>query len=194
MKVLKFGGTSVGSAKNIDKVISILKNYTEKDTVICVVSAVGGITDKLIAVGELAKNKNENYTDAFNEIKQIHTDIISELIPSHPDNYRDKSVIIQVEERLKELKNLLDGIYLINEISPKTTDKLLSFGELLSSYIISETLKSRAINSELKNAQELIITNSNFTKAEIDYNITNAKIQDYFNTDNPKITILPGFI
>ncbi|MCH7525510.1 MAG: aspartate kinase, partial [Bacteroidetes bacterium] len=194
MKVLKFGGTSVGSAKNINKVISILKNYAEKDTVICVVSAVGGITDKLIAVGELAKNKNENYTDAFNEIKQIHTDIISELIPNHPDNYRDKSVIIQVEERLKELKNLLDGIYLINEISPKTTDKLLSFGELLSSYIISETLKSRAINSELKNAQELIITNSNFTKAEIDYNITNAKIQDYFNTDNPKITILPGFI
>ncbi|RMZ51939.1 bifunctional aspartate kinase/homoserine dehydrogenase I [Flavobacteriaceae bacterium PRS1] len=194
MKVLKFGGTSVGSAKNINKVISILKNYAEKDTVICVVSAVGGITDKLIAVGELAKNKNENYTDAFNEIKQIHTDIISELIPSHPDNYRDKSVIIQVEERLKELKNLLDGIYLINEISPKTTDKLLSFGELLSSYIISETLKSRSINLELKNAQELIITNSNFTKAEIYYTITNTKIQDYFKTNHSKITILPGFI
>ena len=127
MKVLKFGGTSVGTAENINKVISILKNYAKKDTVICVVSAVGGITDKLIAVGELAKNKNEKYTDAFNEIKQIHTDIISELIPNHPDNYRDESVIIQVEERLKELKNLLDGIYLINEISPKPTDKLLSF-------------------------------------------------------------------
>lgn len=189
MKVLKFGGTSVGSAENINKVISILKKYTEKNTVICVVSAVGGITDKLIAVGELAKNENENYTDAFNEIKQIHIDLINELIPN-----KNKNVLTQVEKKLQALKSLLDGIYLINEVSPKTTDKLLSFGELLSSYIISETLKSRAIDSELKNAQELIITNSNFTKADIDYRITNTKIRDYFNTDNHRITILPGFI
>ena len=189
MKVLKFGGTSVGSAKNINKVISILKNYAENDSVICVVSAVGGITDKLICAGELARTKNESYRDAFEAIKQIHIDIISELIPN-----QNKAVINQVEIRLDALKSLLDGIYLINEISPKTTDKLLSFGELLSSYIISETLKKRSINSALKNSQELIITNSNFTKAEIDYSITNAKIKDYFKNNNPKITILPGFI
>ena len=189
MKVLKFGGTSVGSAKNINKVISILKNYAEKDIIICVVSAVGGITDKLIAVGELATAKNESYNNAFAAIRQIHIDIITELIPN-----QNESVIAEIEKKLQALKSLLDGIYLINEISPKTTDKLLSFGELLSSFIISETLKSRAVNSELKNAQELITTNSNFTKADIDYTITNAKIQDYFNTAKQQITILPGFI
>jgi len=194
MKVLKFGGTSVGSVQNINKVISILNNYAESDTIICIVSAIGGITDKLVDAGELAKIKNKSYTNAFKAIKQIHIDIVNELIPTHPDSYQDEKVIARIEKMLQALKSLLDGIYLINEISPKTTDKLLSFGELLSSYIISETLKSRAIDSELKNAQDLITTNSNFTKAEIDYNITNTKIRDYFNTTNFKITILPGFI
>ena len=189
MKVLKFGGTSVGSAKNINKVISILNNYAERDSIICVVSAVGGITDKLIAVGELAVSKNKNYIEGFDAIKQIHIDIINELIPT-----QNNTVLIQVEEKLQALKSLLNGIYLINEISPKTTDKLLSFGELLSSFIISETMKSRGSNSTLKNSQELITTNSNFTKADIDYNITNAKIRDYFSSANQKITILPGFI
>ena len=189
MKVLKFGGTSVGSAKNINKVISILNNYSEKNIIICVVSAVGGITDKLIGVGELAVQKDKSYIATFNTIKQIHIDIITELIPTH-----NESVIAQVEDKLHELKSLLDGIYLINEVSPKTTDKLLSFGELLSSFIISETMKNRGIYSELKNSQELVTTNSNFTKADIDYNITNAKIQDYFNSASQKITILPGFI
>ena len=189
MKVLKFGGTSVGSAKNINKVISILNNYSEKNIIICVVSAVGGITDKLIGVGELAVQKDKSYIATFNTIKQIHIDIITELIPT-----QNESVIAQVEDKLHELKSLLDGIYLINEVSPKTTDKLLSFGELLSSFIISETMKNRGIYSELKNSQELVTTNSNFTKADIDYNITNAKIQDYFNSASQKITILPGFI
>jgi len=189
MKVLKFGGTSVGSAKNINKVISILNNYAERDSIICVVSAVGGITDKLIVVGELAVSKNENYIEGFEAIKQIHIDIINELIPT-----QNNSVLIQVDEKLQALKSLLNGIYLINEISPKTTDKLLSFGELLSSFIISETMKIRGANSALKNSQELITTNSNFTKADIDYSITNAKIRDYFSSANQKITILPGFI
>ena len=147
MKVLKFGGTSVGSAKNINKVISILNNYSEKNIIICVVSAVGGITDKLIGVGELAVQKDKSYIATFNTIKQIHIDIITELIPTH-----NESVIAQVEDKLHELKSLLDGIYLINEVSPKTTDKLLSFGELLSSFIISETIKNRGIYSELKNS------------------------------------------
>ncbi len=189
MKVLKFGGTSVGSAQNINKVISILESYAENNTIICVVSAVGGITDKLISVGELAKTKNESYSNAFKEIKQFHIDIINELIPN-----QSETVINQVGNKLQELKSLLDGIYLLNEIPPQTTDKLLSFGELLSSYIISEVLKNSTINSELKNAQELITTNSNFTKADIDYSITNSKIQDYFKCNNSKITILPGFI
>ncbi|GAA3655700.1 bifunctional aspartate kinase/homoserine dehydrogenase I [Flavivirga jejuensis] len=189
MKVLKFGGTSVGSAKNINNVIDILTRYSQKDTITCVVSAVGGITDKLLLAGKQAQNKDTRFKETFETIKDTHLNIINELNPNHAN-----SIIEYVETRLAELKNLLDGIYLINELSPKTSDKLVSFGELLSSYIISETMKNRSLSVDRKNSQELIITNSNFTKAEIDYSLTNKNIADYFKTATQQITILPGFV
>jgi aspartokinase/homoserine dehydrogenase 1 len=189
MKVLKFGGTSVGSAKNINKVIDILKNYSNDDNIICVVSAVGGITDKLIHVANLALDKDDSYHAAFNSIKKIHRDIITELIPK-----KNSVVLKSVETKLQELKSLLDGIYLINELSPKTSDKLVSYGELLSSYIIAETMTARGLKVIRKNSQELITTNSNFSKAEVDFSITNKNIRSYFKTADQKITILPGFI
>jgi len=189
MNVLKFGGTSVGSVENINRVISILENYSKEDGVICVVSAVGGITDKLLKAGELAQNKNKNYISDFETIKGIHLNILSELNPKLA-----QSVKTTLEEKLESLKSLLDGIYLINELSPKTSDKLLSFGELLSSYIIAETMKARGLNAVRKNSQDLIVTNSNFTKAEVNYELTNANIKDYFNKAKQRITILPGFI
>tara|TARA_R110002033_G_scaffold23563_26_gene55707 strand:- start:3660 stop:5129 length:1470 start_codon:yes stop_codon:yes gene_type:complete len=189
MKVLKFGGTSVGSAKNINSVINILIANSAKKSIICVVSAVGGITDKLLLAGNLSKNKDVSYIDMFNTIKNIHINIIGTLIPT-----QNTQVLEAVNSKLNDLKSLLDGIFLINELSPKTSDKLMSFGELLSSYIIVETMKSRKISAQLKNSHELIVTNSNFTKAEVDYIVTNKNIKDYFNTAKEKITILPGFI
>ncbi|GAA3608389.1 bifunctional aspartate kinase/homoserine dehydrogenase I [Flavivirga amylovorans] len=189
MKVLKFGGTSVGSAKNINNVIDILTRYSQEDSIICVVSAVGGITDKLLLAGKQAQNKNTGFRDTFNTIKDIHLNTINELNPDSAE-----SIIAYTETRLDELKSLLDGIYLINELSPKTSDKLVSFGELLSSYIISETMKNRSLSVNRKNSQELIITNSNFTKAEVEYNLTNKNIVDYFKTAAQQITILPGFV
>jgi aspartokinase/homoserine dehydrogenase 1 len=189
MKVLKFGGTSVGSSKNINNVIKILENYSKNDSVVCVVSAVGGITDKLLLAGNQAKNKDNAYSETFKLIKKIHIDIINELNPK-----ANKSILSYVSDKLEALKSLLDGIYLINELSPKTSDKLVSFGELLSSYIIAETMKNKGKSAEYKNSQDLIITNSNFTKAEVDYKLTNKNIQEYFKTASQSITILPGFI
>ncbi len=189
MKVLKFGGTSVGSAKNINKVIDILKNYSKDDSIICIVSAVGGITDKLIHVANLALLKDLSYKDSFMTIKKIHEDIITELIPN-----KNKIVLKAVEDKLHELESLLDGIYLINELSPKTSDKLVSYGELLSSFIIAETMRSRGLEVVRKNSQDLVVTNSSFTKAEVDFALTNKNIRDYFKKSNQSITILPGFI
>ncbi|WP_034039919.1 bifunctional aspartate kinase/homoserine dehydrogenase I [Wocania ichthyoenteri] len=189
MKVLKFGGTSVGSAKNINKVIHILDNYSKEDNVICVVSAVGGVTDKLLLAGKQAQNKDNDFLNTFNNIKNIHFEIINKLNPSS-----NESIITEVESKLSALKSLLDGIYLINELSLKTSDKLVSFGESLSSFIIAETIKSRGLSAVQKNSQELIITNSNFTKAEVNFNITNTNVQDYFKSAEQQITILPGFV
>jgi aspartokinase/homoserine dehydrogenase 1 len=189
MNVLKFGGTSVGSAKNINSVISILENYSKTDKVICVVSAVGGITDKLLKAGELAQQKNNDYKSQFDLISDIHHTILSELIPSESG-----PISKHLKDKLQELKSLLDGIFLINEISPKTSDKLVSFGELLSSFLIAETMKSRGLDGLRKNSQELIVTNSNFTKAEVLYKQTNSNIKRYFSEAKQQITILPGFI
>lgn len=189
MNVLKFGGTSVGSSKNINQVIRILENYAENEPLICVVSAVGGITNKLLQAGELAQSKNESYLSVFKDIKSTHLNILSELIPNQDTTSKE-----YLETKLQALKSLLDGIYLINELSPKTTDKLVSFGELLSSYIITEALKERGNNVIRKNSQELIITDSNFTKAEVNFDITNTNIQSYFANSKQSITILPGFI
>ncbi|MFD0988752.1 bifunctional aspartate kinase/homoserine dehydrogenase I [Mariniflexile jejuense] len=189
MKVLKFGGTSVGSSKNINSVISILEDYATKDSVVCVVSAVGGITDKLLLAGKQAQNKENSFTETFNTIKDIHLTIIEELNPN-----KNESIINYADSKLNELKSLLDGIFLINELSPKTSDKLVSFGELLSAYIIAETMKNRGISADYKNSQDLVITNSNFSKAEVNYAITNKNLQDYFKSASQKTTILPGFI
>lgn len=189
MKVLKFGGTSVGSAKNINKAIHILDNYSKEDNVVCVVSAIGGITDKLLLAGKQAQNKDNDFLNTFNNIKEIHFEIINELNPN-----KSESILTNVDNKLNQLKNLLDGIYLINELSLKTSDKLVSFGESLSSYIIAETVKNRGLSAVRKNSQKLIITNSNFTKAEVNFNITNTNIQNYFKSAEQQITILPGFV
>ena len=189
MKVLKFGGTSVGSSKNINNVINILEKYGKTDTIACVVSAVGGITDKLLLAGQQAQSKDNTFLDTLESIKIKHFNIIKELNPE-----KSESILSYVDEKLNDLKSLLEGIYLINELSPKTSDKLVSFGELLSSFIIAETMKNRGISAGRKNSQELVITNSNFTKAEVDYSITNHKIRDYFKSAKHNITILPGFV
>ena len=189
MKVLKFGGTSVGSSKNINKVINILENYGKTDTIACVVSAVGGITDKLLLAGKQAQNKDNAFLETFDGIKERHAVIIKEL---NPEN--NASIISFVDDKLNSLKSLLEGIFLINELSPKTSDKLVSYGELLSSFIIAETMKNRSLFADVKNSQELVVTNSNFTKAEVDYKITNQNIKAYFKSAEQSITILPGFI
>lgn len=189
MQVLKFGGTSVGSSKNINKVITILENYSKQDKVICVVSAFGGITDKLLKAGNLAKNSDKNYTAEYESIKVKHFKILEALIPKN-----NTEISKDLDNKLKKLKNLLDGIFLINELSLQTSDRLVSFGELLSSFIIAETLKSLNLSAVRKNTQQLIVTNSNFSKAEVNFETTNANIRAYFSENHQDITILPGFI
>ncbi len=198
MKVLKFGGTSVGSAENINKVISILEQQSKNSNIAAVVSAVGGITDKLLEAANLACNKDLNYKQTYNAIWSRHNKVIEGLfvnpendknLQKHHDELHDL-----ISEKLNELQNLLNGIYLINELSPKTKDKLLSFGEALSSTIIYHTLESRNLDATLKNAQDLIVTDLNFNNALVNFEVTNANIQSFFNSNSKSIVLLPGFV
>ena len=198
MKVLKFGGTSVGSAENINKVISILEQQSKNSNIAVVVSAVGGITDKLLEAANLACNKDLNYKQTYDGIWSRHNKVIEGLfvnpendknLQKHHDELHDL-----VSAKLNELQSLLDGIYLINELSPKTKDKLLSFGEALSSTIIYRTLKSRNLDATLKNAQDLIVTDSNFNNAVVNFEVTNTNIESFFDSNSKSIVLLPGFV
>ena len=190
MKVLKFGGTSVANAENITKVIDIVKNESEKQNIAVVVSALGGITDELLKAGVLATEKDLSYVDTFEAIKARHIKTIRLLMPKK----KGELVILKVKDYLKTLNDLLQGIYLINEFSDKTKDKILSYGELLSSFIISEALKEHVVESALKDSRELIITDSNYTQANVNSATTQKNIADYFSNSKDKITLLPGFV
>ena len=196
MKVLKFGGTSVGSAENINKVISILDQQSKDSNIAVVVSAVGGVTDKLLEAANLACSGDKDYIEKYNKIWSIHNKVIEGLFLNTSKEVKEAQEELQelITEKLNNLRNLLDGVYLINELSPKTKDKLLSFGESLSSSIIFHTLKSRNSDVFLKNSQELIITDNNFNNATVNFEITNSNIKSFFSNNTNDIVLLPGFI
>ena len=188
MRVLKFGGTSVGSVENIEKTIAIVANQAAQSPVAVVVSALGGVTDLLLKAGALAAKKEESYKDILKEISQKHISFTDTLTGG------DQKVLKAITLQMSHLEDLLKGIYLINELSPKTLDKLAAYGELTSSYIIAAAFKHKSIDASLKDSRELIITDANHTKAGILYEITNQNITTYFAEKKAKITVLGGFI
>ena len=190
MKVLKFGGSSVASSENINKVINIVKKSSLKNEIAVVVSALGGITDLLLEAGDLACNSDVNYKKKLKTIEERHLQVARELIAVH----NQSSVLGTIKNKLNKLESTLEGVFLINELSAKTSDKIVSFGELLSSYIISEALINRDLNAVLKNTQELIVTNESFSNAAVKVDKTNVLIESFFKVNKHKIVVLPGFV
>lgn len=180
MKVLKFGGTSVGSAENIRKVKSIVEN--QSGDVIVVVSALGGITDKILASARNAAVGDGNFRNDLAEIKSRHLDTIQQLFNG------SGSIKIIVTELLDELEQILTGITLVGELTAKTLDRIAGIGERISSHIVAQFLGATRVDSS-----EFIRTDSNFGKAAVDFTVTNKNIQDIF-TDFKGIAVVPGFI
>lgn len=190
MKVLKFGGSSVATSENINKAITIVKDSAYNTQVIVVVSALGGITDLLLEAGNMACTGDENYKNQFKSIEERHLKVIRELIPVG----NQSGVLGHVKKMLNKLEATLEGVFLINELSAKTSDKIVSFGELLSSFIIVEAMKNKGLNVELKNAQELIVTDENFSNAVVKFDQTNENIETFFKNNKHQIIVLPGFV
>lgn len=193
MKVLKFGGTSVGSADRIHKVINLIDQQSQHSKIAVVVSAIGGITDKLSEASENALSGDPAYMKLYDDIYQIHYRIITNLF-NDVEETTFRKITDRVNSELESLKKLLNGIFLINEVSPKTMDKLLSYGEKLSAIIIFYALGLKELNIGLGNSQELIITDDNFTNANVNFELTNINIELYFKTNTADITVIPGFI
>ena len=190
MIVLKFGGTSVANAHNIQLAIDIVSDKVKKDKLAVVVSALSGVTDMLLNASKKAASKNESYKTSIEEIKQKHFTTISELI----DTANQNQLLIKINNQINQLQTLLDGCFLLGELSPRTSDAIASFGELLSSQIIATALQQTIPNSTFKDSRELITTNSNFGKAVVDFDSTNAQIATYFSSNNSSVVVLPGFI
>lgn len=190
MITLKFGGTSVANSENIAKTIAIIADKSKQHKLSVVVSAFSGVTDLLILAGKTAASKDKKYKDIVAEIEQKHKTVIDELIP-----LTDQSELLEtINSNINHLKTLLDGCYLLGEISIRTADSVAGFGELLSSQIIAVALKQKVSSAIFKDSRELIKTNSNFGKASVDFAKTNQLITDYFAASKNQVVLLPGFI
>ncbi len=190
MKILKFGGTSVANSQNIKLVLDIVTQTSKNDKLVVAVSAFSGVTDLLVLAAANASSKDKNYKEIVNQIEKKHKDAIDELLP-----LSDQSELIDtINSNINHLKTLLDGCYLLGELSNRTSDTILSFGELLSSQIIAKALQQKIKNSDYKDSRELIKTNSHFGKAVVNFEITNTLIADFFNKSSSQITVMPGFI
>ncbi|MCG8184040.1 bifunctional aspartate kinase/homoserine dehydrogenase I [Tenacibaculum piscium] len=189
MKILKFGGSSVANSENIQKVIQIVSAASAKDKVAVVVSAFGKTTNKLIAAANKAANNNPSYIVLFNEVTEHHTQVISDLI------FKEKQSEVQekVNTLFNQLQTLLEGCFLLSEVTPKTMATISGFGERLSSYIISEVAKN-TLNATYKDSRQLIITSNIFDKAQVKFTLTNKNCQDFFKNNPHQVTVLPGFI
>jgi len=189
MKVLKFGGTSVANPINILKVVDIVKSKIHDDNVLTVVSALGGVTNLIVECGQLALARDLKYEMKVQDIESRHIETAQELI----SNGKLREIIGEIKTLAAELKDICHGIYLLNEISLKTKDYLLSFGERLSAIIITQAFNSKGIETVHIDARDLIITDENFGSANVDFDLS------YFNIREKLIglgknVIVNGFI
>ncbi len=190
MKILKFGGTSVGNSRSIKNVLDIISSYHKKgNTVAVVVSAMSGVTNKLIETGKNASRTDEIYKELLKELEEQHYQVIRELI----DSKHQSQVFAKVKYKFNELEDLLNGVFLLKELSPRTLDLVQSFGERLSAYIISESLKQKNIESEYLDSRKLIRTDKTFGKAKVNFKVTNENINQYFY-QHKAVQVITGFI
>jgi len=190
MKVLKFGGSSVATPERIQRIAKILKAYYSRGEKFTVVfSAFGGVTDTLIKMGELAAKGDESYLDLFEAFSQRHVEAAKSMLNK---DYQEQ-VLPELENNHEVLRNLLYGIFLVREISFRSMDYVLSFGERNSSFLISNVLRRHGINARYLDARKIIKTDKSFGGAKVDLTLTYKKIREHY-IQNPEIQIVTGFI
>jgi aspartokinase/homoserine dehydrogenase 1 len=190
MRVLKFGGSSVANAENINKIVSILQNRLNNERLIVVVSALGGITDALLNSVILASEGNDEYKQQLKKIETRHLELTKQLIPVS----KQSRVLSMVKQHCNEIEDICNGVFLLQEVTSRTKDRIMSYGELLSSQIISAKFESIGLKNKWVDARKIIITNSNFEHAIVNFDISNAKIESAFFESNHSFFLVPGFI
>ena len=188
MKVMKFGGTSVGSVKSILSLKEIVEAEARTQPVIVVVSALDGITDKLIAMSQMAKQGDERYREEFDAMVRRHHLMIDTIIN---DIKKRVDLFNSVDSLFDQLKSILYGVYLVHDLSKKTEDTIVSYGERLSSHIVAGIVK----NGVRMNSRDFIRTQNKNGKHVLDTEETKRLVKDTFKDLNEKsVYVVPGFI
>lgn len=190
MQVLKFGGTSVGSPDAISKVIDIVSEKIRHEKVIVVVSAFGGTTDALLQCGAQAASGSEEYKEQVNAITARHLNAVKQLIPVQ----QQSSMLSAVKKLCNEVEDLCNGIFLLGEITARTKDKLVSYGELISSKVITSAFQARQVPVTWWDSRKLIHTDSNYGNAVVDFLQTRANFSAAVNELETQLVVMPGFI
>lgn len=190
MQVLKFGGTSVAGAENIRQVKNIINSKKHKSKTVVVVSAFGGVTDQLLHCGFLAAKAESSYKQGLQQIMERHLNTVKELFPLN----NQSGILSFVMQQFNEVEDVCNGIFLLNDFTDRTKDRILSYGELISSKIISAFFTSEGISNEWVDCRNLIKTDSQFTRATVKLEQTMQNFQSFFSSSNEKLFVLPGFI
>lgn len=186
MKVLKFGGTSVGSVKSILCLKRIVEKEAKRQPIVVVVSALGGITDKLLATAQMALSGDELYKKEFDAMVTRHHQMIDTIIT---DPKKRENLFFSVDVLFDQLKSIYYGVYLIHDLSDKTRNAIVSYGERLSSHIVATLVK----NAKLFDAREFIQTEHKNKKNVLDSELTSGLVRKAFE-EIPRISVVPGFI
>lgn len=193
MKVLKFGGTSVGSPETIATLIQILKKYYAQNTRLAVVfSAFSKVTDVLIGMARAASQGDASYQIELEKLRNRHFDAIEKLLATAPEDFK-KETTSHIFQNLNELAGVLQGIFLLREVSPRSLDFVCSFGERNSAYIISRAMQHSGIPTDFLDARSVVRTDDHFTAARVDFDTTNRQIREYFDA-HPNVQSVTGFI
>ena len=186
MKVLKFGGTSVGSVESILSLKAIVEKEAQEQPIIVVVSALGGITDKLIATSVLAQKGDETWKDEFQAMVERHHKMIDTIIT---DPRKREQLFNIVDSLFEQLRSIYFGVYLIHDLSKKTQDAIVSYGERLSSNIVATLVQG----AKWYDSREFIKTMRKNHKNTLDSELTNRLVRRTFS-DLQRISLVPGFI
>lgn len=182
---MKFGGTSVGSVNGILNLKRIVE--TEYDSLYVIVSALGGITDKLIKTSQMAVNGDEAFNDEFQEIVTRHHELIYNIIENEE---KRNALLWEVDQLLQELQNIYQGLALINNITPKSEATIVSYGERISSHIVTALIKG-AIRVD---SRDFIKTETKHGKYLLDSELTDELVRKHLADTGAKVTVVPGFI
>ncbi len=190
MQVLKFGGSSVANAQNIEKVVSIIQKAVLTQKTIVVLSAFGGATDLLLECGQLAASGNEDYKEKLRVLENRHLEAVKQLIPLD----KQSGVLSMVKTRCNEIEDICNGVFLLGELSARTKDRVVSYGELISTQIVSARIQAGGLENTWVDARELVSTNAHFTYAAVNFSVTDQQIAAYFASTASQLFIVPGFI